>query len=66
MKDIISTIGLMIGIILIIISKKNKNVKYGKFIGILFILVSLAINGPEMAQGFKEGLKEGFTAGCWY
>jgi hypothetical protein len=59
-KDIMVLIGLGLGIILILLGMKLKNVKALKVVGILMIIISLIIAAPDIISGFVDGFKNGY------
>ena len=59
MLDIITLIGIIIGIILIKFSSKKQN-KVLKNIGISIVLICLIYVIPNVTKGFLDGFREGF------
>lgn len=62
MRDIISIISIVIGIIFLVIGKKKHNLKVLKFVGILIILIALIVAAPDFIKGFKDGLAKGYNS----
>ncbi|KEI98961.1 hypothetical protein N496_05040 [Clostridium botulinum A2B3 87] len=56
MKDIIISLGLMVGIVMLIVGKKTKKYKYVNAIGTFIILVCLAMAAPDFLRGFIDGM----------
>ncbi|MFV3010717.1 hypothetical protein ACLD43_03020 [Clostridium botulinum] len=57
MKDIIISLGLIIGVIMLIVSKKTKKYKYVNAVGTVIILVCLTMAAPDFLRGFIDGMK---------
>lgn len=55
MLDILTIIGLIIGITLIVVAKKENQPKYLKKVGMIIILACIAINIPSFISGFIDG-----------
>lgn len=58
MLDIITAIGLVLGIVIIIMGYKKQK-KLFKYIGCILILVSLIYIFPEFLKGFVQGVIDG-------
>ncbi|AJD30787.1 MULTISPECIES: hypothetical protein [Clostridium] len=56
MKDIIISLGLIIGVVMLVVSKKTKKYKYVNAIGKVIILVCLAMAVPDFIRGFIDGM----------
>lgn len=62
MRDIILTVGLIIGVILLIGGKKTQIYKYIKIVGILIIAVCLVMIMPDLISSFIHGFRDGLSA----
>lgn len=60
MLDIILLIGMVVGVILIIIGKRNHNYKILNLIGVLVLLIFLIFAAPYFIAGFKAGYASAF------
>lgn len=56
MKDIIISLGLIIGVVMLIVGKKTKKYKYVNTIGKVIILVCLGMVVPDFIRGFIDGM----------
>jgi len=56
MKDIIISSGLIIGVVMLVVSKKIKKYKHVNSIGKVIILVCLAMAVPDFLRGFIDGM----------
>ncbi|EJO5347781.1 hypothetical protein NRP93_001873 [Clostridium botulinum] len=56
MKDIIISLGLIIGVVMLVVSKKTKKYKYINAIGKVIILVCLVMAIPDFIRGCIDGM----------
>ena len=61
--DIILIFGIIIGAILIKISKKRPTIKGLNKIGILLIIISIVMGLPDFLEGFHEGYNASSSIG---
>jgi divalent metal cation (Fe/Co/Zn/Cd) transporter len=62
MIDIISTIGIIVGIIFFFVAKKKHNLKVLKLIGGIIILTSIVIAAPDFVKGFINGFNDALNS----
>ncbi|MBK1813815.1 hypothetical protein JHL18_24660 [Clostridium sp. YIM B02505] len=55
MNDIISILGIVIGVILLVLGRKKENGKSLKLIGGLLIIVGIGLAVPDFFKGFASG-----------
>lgn len=58
MNDLILILGLLVGVIVLLISKKMKNNRVIKNIGIIIIVVCAVMSMPDIIKGFMNGFNE--------
>ncbi len=61
MLDIISIIGIVIGLFLWFIGRKKEDYKMLQTIGLIILAVSIVVVIPNFLKGFREGFMNGPT-----
>lgn len=61
MREIIQITLLFVGIIMVVKSRKSKNVKQIRIIGLALIICTLVRGIPSAINGFKVGFEAGFN-----
>lgn len=59
MLDILSGIGVIIGILLWFISYKKERYKSLKVVGLVIFCAAIAVSIPDFIEGFKRGFMNG-------